>query len=53
MFEIYNLQGALMLRETLAGGKAEVNIGYFSKGVYILKVTGKEGKEFREKVIIR
>jgi hypothetical protein len=53
MLEIYNLNGVLLFKKNLHEGRAELNISDFSKGVYVLKVTGKEGREYRDRVIIR
>ncbi len=53
MLEIYNISGALLLKKNLYNGKAELDISNFNKGVYVLKVKGKEGREYRDRVIIR
>jgi len=53
MLELFNLNGVLLYKKNMHKGRAELNISDFSSGVYILKVTGKEGREFRDRVIIR
>ena len=53
MLELFSLNGVLLYKKNLHKGKAELNISDFSKGVYVLKVTGKEGREYRDRVIIR
>jgi len=53
MLEIYNFSGVLLLKKNLLGGKTELDISDFRQGIYILKVTGKEGREYRDKIIIR
>jgi hypothetical protein len=51
--EIYNISGALLLNKILYNSKTELYISNFTKGVYILKVKGKEGREYRERLIIK
>ena len=51
--KLFNLNGVLLYKKNMHKGRAELNISDFSKGVYVLKVTGREGREYRDRVIIR
>jgi hypothetical protein len=53
MLEIYNISGALLLKKNLYNVKNELDISNFNKGVYVVKVKGKGGREYRDRIIIR
>jgi len=43
IISIYNVQGQMVLKQTLSQTKTEVDISKISKGLYILKIESKEG----------
>jgi alpha-amylase len=48
---IYNLQGKLLLQKNLENSSENIDLSAFGKGIYMLRLDGKEGRSFRKVVV--
>jgi hypothetical protein len=53
MLEIYSISGLLLKKQNLPEGKGKLDLSNHPEGVYILKITGKKGREYLDRLIRR
>jgi hypothetical protein len=50
---LYGIRGELYLQKQIYNGRGELNLGEFEKGIYILKISEKGGREYQNRIVIK